>query len=473
MNLLPIKQYSRQVLSIALPAIAGLSSHIIVAIVDTAMVGRLENAKYSLAAMGIGVLATWAVTSFFSSLSTGTHVLVARREGEGDYLACRRILNTSLILSFFIGIIFGTIIFFGASSFTYLISADPLVENLSGEYISIRFLALPFFLMIVAYRGFFFGIGHTKIFMISGIILNVVNIFLNWVFIYGNLGAPKLGLTGAALASAIATVVDFFFYLYVTFLHYYRKKYKLARHIEPKPARHVELKKAGGKAGGNVGLLNIDFKAMTQIIRISLPVSFQNIFILVGFLSFIAMIGLIGTLEQAATQTVISSIFISLLPCFGFGIAAQTLVGNNLGLKKYDIARKLGIETIKLVTIFTFIIAFIFIVFPEVVLRIITTDETIVQTAVYPLRIAGLAQIFYGAAIVLANILQTAGLTLYVMLSEVVTNWIIFIPLVYLIGVILNFGFVATWLSLPIYIISYLILLLVKFIPGKWVSKKV
>ncbi|MBU2471878.1 MAG: MATE family efflux transporter, partial [Bacteroidetes bacterium] len=108
MNLLPIKYYSRQVLSIALPAIAGLSSHIIVAIVDTAMVGRLENAKYSLAAMGIGVLATWAVTSFFSSLSTGTHVLVARREGEGDYLACRRILNTSLILSFFIGIIFGT-----------------------------------------------------------------------------------------------------------------------------------------------------------------------------------------------------------------------------------------------------------------------------------------------------------------------------------------------------------------------------
>lgn len=449
MNLLTIKFYSRQVLCIALPAIAGLSSHIIVAIVDTAMVGRLENAKYSLAAMGIGVLATWAVTSFFSSLSTGTHVLVARREGEGDSLACRRILNTSLILSFFIGVIFGTIIFFGASSFTYLISADPVVEKLSGEYISIRFLALPFFLMIVSYRGFFFGIGHTKIFMISGIILNVVNIFLNWVFIYGNLGAPKLGLTGAALASAIATVVDFFFYLYVTFLHYYRKKYK------------------------NVGFLNLDFKAMTQIIRISLPVSFQNIFILVGFLSFIAIIGLIGTLEQAATQTVISSIFISLLPCFGFGIAAQTLVGNNLGLEKYDIARKLGIETIKLVTIFTFIIAFIFIVFPEVVLRIITTDETIVQTAVYPLRIAGLSQIFYGAAIVLANILQTAGLTLYVMLSEVVTNWIIFIPLVYLFGVILDFGFIATWLSLPIYIISYLILLLVKFIPGKWVSKKV
>ncbi|MBM4174694.1 MAG: MATE family efflux transporter [Ignavibacteria bacterium] len=449
MTILLIKNYSRQVLSIALPAIAGLSSHIIVAIVDTAMVGRLENAKYSLAAMGIGVLATWAVTSFFSSLSTGTHVLVARREGEGDFLECRKILNTSLILSFLIGVVFGTIIFFGASSFTFLISADPIVEKLSGEYISIRFLSLPFFLMIVSYRGFFFGIGHTKIFMISGIILNIVNIFFNWVFIYGNLGAPKLGLTGAALASAIATVVDFFFYLYVTFLHYYRKKYK------------------------NPGSFNFDLKAMTQIIKLSLPVSFQNIFILVGFLSFIAIIGLIGTLEQAATQTVISSIFISLLPCFGFGIAAQTLVGNKLGLKEFENAKKLGNETLKLVTIFTLFIAFIFIVFPEFILRIITTDETIVQAAITPLRIAGFAQIFYGAAIVLANIIQTAGLTLYVMLSEVITNWIIFIPLVYLFGVVFDFGFVATWFSLPIYIISYLLLLLIKYASGKWMLKKV
>ncbi len=449
MTFLLIKNYSRQVLSIALPAITGLSSHIIVSIVDTAMVGRLENAKYSLAAMGIGVLATWAVTSFFSSLSTGTHILVARREGEGNYVACRKILNTSLLLSFVIGIIFGAIIFFGASSFTFLIAADQIVERLSGEYISIRFLSLPFFLMIVSYRGFFFGIGHTKIFMISGIILNVVNIFFNWVFIYGNLGAPKLGLTGAALASALATVVDFFFYLYVTFLHYYRKKYK------------------------NLGFFNLDLKTMTQIVRLSLPVSFQNIFILVGFLSFIAIIGLIGTLEQAATQTVISSIFISLLPCFGFGIAAQTLVGNKLGLKEIENAKKLGNETLKLVTIFTLFIAFVFIVFPEFILRIITTDETIVQTAVMPLRIAGFAQIFYGAAIVLANIIQTAGLTIYVMLSEVITNWIIFIPLVYLFGVVMDFGFIATWLSLPIYIICYMLLLLIKYISGKWILKKV
>jgi putative MATE family efflux protein len=211
MSILPEKYFANKILEIALPALAGLSSHILISIVDTAMVGRLENAKENLAAMGLGVLATWAIVSFFSSFSTGTHILVAKKEGENDYSSCKKILNVSLILGFLTGSVFGLIIFFIAPHFSYLIAKDPVVEKLTSDYISFRFLGLPFFLMIVAFRGFFFGIGHTKIFMISGIILNVVNIFLNWILIFGNLGAPKLGLKGAALASSISTVVDFLF----------------------------------------------------------------------------------------------------------------------------------------------------------------------------------------------------------------------------------------------------------------------
>jgi len=83
MNLLPINSYYKKILNVAMPAIAGLSTQMVVSLVDTAMVGRLEEATYALAAMGIGVLATWALVSFFSSLATGTHVIVARRYGQG------------------------------------------------------------------------------------------------------------------------------------------------------------------------------------------------------------------------------------------------------------------------------------------------------------------------------------------------------------------------------------------------------
>ncbi len=444
MSFIPEKNYSQKILSIVLPAVVGLSSHILISIVDTAMVGRLENAEYNLAAMGLGVLTTWAIVSFFSSFSTGTHILVAREEGKGNYANCKKILQTSLIFGFLIGSFFGFMIYLIAPHFSYLVAKDPNVEKLTGEYISFRFLGLPFFLMIVSYRGFFFGIGHTKIFMISGLILNIVNIILNWVLIFGNLGFPKLGLKGAALASSISTVVDFLFYLYVTFLRYYRKKY------------HTEK------------LMSFRMNIMKSIIKLSLPVSFQNIFILVGFLIFLAIIGFIGTVYQAATQVVISIIFIALLPCFAFGIAAQTLVGNYLGQKQYSLAEKYAVETLKLITIFSFFLAIIYILLPELLLILITTDKTIIQTAKPALKIAGISQIFYGIAIVLAYILQTAGLTFFVMKSEVLTNWLILLPLSYLFSVVLKLGFVATWISLPVYIFVYALLLLTKFLKNDW-----
>jgi len=447
MKLLPRKYFTDKILEIALPALAGLSSQIIVSFVDTAMVGRLENAKENLAAMGLGVLATWAIVSFFSSFSTGTHILVANKEGQGDYSSCKKILNISLILGFITGLIFGSLIFFVSPHFSYLIAKDPTVEKLTSDYIRFRFLGLPFFLMIVAFRGFFFGIGHTKIFMISGIILNVVNIFLNWILIFGNLGAPKLGLKGAALASSISTVVDAFFYFYVTFLPYYRKKYRTQK------------------------FFSFDKEIIKSIIKLSLPVSFQNIFILIGFLIFIALIGFYGTLYQAATQAVISMVFLSLLPCFAFGIAAQTLVGNSLGNGKIKLAEIFGKESIKLLTIFTYTLALAYIFIPEIILHIITTDQAIIRTASPILKIAGISQIFYGIAIVLAYSLQATGESFFVMKAEVMTNWLIFLPLAYLSTVIFRFPFVITWLSLPIYIFIYAMILYYEFSNGNWKRK--
>jgi Na+-driven multidrug efflux pump len=155
----------KHILKMALPAIAGLSSQMIVSLVDTAMVGRLDEAKYALAAMGLGVMATWALISFFSSLATGTHVLVARKYGANNYEGCGNVLNTSLIFSFSIGTIIGVIGVASAFYIAQFFAADRIVGNYAGQYLYYRFMGIPFFLLTVSYRGFFFGIGKTKIFM--------------------------------------------------------------------------------------------------------------------------------------------------------------------------------------------------------------------------------------------------------------------------------------------------------------------
>lgn len=428
----------------ALPAIAGLSTQMIVSLVDTAMVGRLDDATYFLAAMGIGVFATWAIVSLFSSLATGTHVLIARRFGSKDYGACGHVLNTSLILSLFIGTFIGSIVVLFSNDIANFFAVDPKVGYYAGDFLYYRFMGIPFFLITVSYRGFFFGIGKTKIFMYSGVLINLLNIVFNYFFIYGGFGMKGMGLAGAGLGSTLATICDALFYISVSYLPSYRKKYNYFK--------------------------NFSFTKgiASSIIKISLPVSLQNIFILVGFLSFIAITGLIGTAQQAASNVVFSSLLISLMPCFGFGIAVQTLVGNSLGKGDSKKAKHYGYETSKLATIYTLMVGTVFVLAPRVVLTIITNDQSIIETAVPALRIAGFGQIFYAIGVVLANGLQAVGQTFYVMMAEVIANWFVFVPIAYFLGVYLKFGLIGAWFALPFYVLLYALVIFLKFQFGNW-----
>jgi putative MATE family efflux protein len=443
------KKYSRDILHIATPAIAGLSSQMVVSIVNTAMVGRLEHTDVQLAAMGLGFLGTWAITSLFSSLSTGTHVLVARRHGEGNHIGVGEVLNNSLLICFILGVIFGTLGYLFSYHIIDFFSKDSAVTEAGAAYMRYQFLGLPFFLLIVSYRGFFFGIGHTKIFMISAILVNVFNILFNYLFIFGAFGFPKMELAGAGVGSSISMVLGWLFFLLVTFIGHYRKQYKYYSHFK------------------------ISKDVILQIVKISVPVSLQNILILLGFLVFVAITGIIGTVEQAASNVVINALFISLMPCFGFGIAAQTLVGQSLGKNDSQLAHAYGYETAKLGTIFTILIGILFVVFPDVVLYIITTKQEVITASRPVLQIAGVAQIFYGGGIIFANALQAGGATVYVMFVEVITHWIIFLPLTYLFGVKLGFGLKGAWLALPVYIVAYTTMNFLKFRSSSWIKVKI
>lgn len=449
MNLLPDRALTRTVLRISSPAVAGLSSQMVVSIAETAMVGRLPDTEIVLAALGLGLLATWAITSFFSSLATGTHVLVARRTGEQDYRGAGEVLNSSLFLSCLLGIVIGALGY--RFSFTMLdfFASDSLVAAAGTEYMQWRFVGLIFFLVAVSYRGFFNGIGQTKVFMISAIIINLSNIILNYLLIFGIWGFPEMGLTGAGVSSAISNAIGCVFFVSVTFLPDYRRTYRYFH---------------GLGVRGNI---------MKSVIRISTPVSLQNIMILLGFLVFVAITGLIGTPEQAASQVVISALFMSFLPCFGFGIGAQTLVGQSLGVGDHALAKRYGTEAARLATYFTIVLGAIFILFPDIVIVLITTNPEVTAIARPILQVAGAAQIFYAAGIVLAHALQAAGATVYVMMIEVITHWIVFLPVCYLVGVVFGGGLLGAWLALPLYIVSYTGLIYAKYRKGSWLLIRV
>jgi Na+-driven multidrug efflux pump len=207
---------------------------------------------------------------------------------------------------------------------------------------------------------------------------------------------------------------------------------------------------------------------MRQIVKISLPVSFQNILILLGFLVFVAITGIIGTEQQAASQVVITALFMSFLPCFGFGTGAQTLVGQALGRGDVQLARRAGYEAAKLATYFTLVLGVFFVFLPDWVIILITTDPTVTAVARPVLRVAGVAQIIYASGIVLAHALQAAGATVYVMFIEVLTHWIVFLPISYVLGVTFKGGLLGAWSALPVYIVSYTVFIMLKYRKGDW-----
>lgn len=444
MNLLPDKTLSRDVLRISTPAVAGLSSQMVVSVSETAMVGRLQNTEVVLAALGLGLLATWAITSFFSSMATGTHVLAARRTGERDFQGAGEVLNNSLVLSLAVGGLCGTLGYLFSYHMLDFFASDPRVAAAGTEYMQWRFVGLAFFLIVVSYRGFFNGIGHTKVFMISAIIINLSNIVLNYLLIFGVLGFPQMGLAGAGCASAISNLIGCVFFIGATFLPSYRKTYRYYHALH---------------ARGTV---------MAQVVKISAPVSLQNILILLGFLVFVAITGTLGTREQASSQVVISALFMSFLPCFGFGIGAQTLVGQSLGNGNPVLAKRYGMEAARMATYFTMLLGLVFMVVPDSVIVLITNDAHVADTARPILRLAGGAQVFYAGGIVLANALQAAGATLYVMVIEVITHWMIFLPASYVFGVVFGGGLMGAWLALPLYIISYTALMYRKYKGDSW-----
>jgi len=122
--------------------------------------------------------------------------------------------------------------------------------------------------------------------------------------------------------------------------------------------------------------------------------------------------------------------------------------------------------------VYTVFIGAFFLILPQLVLLLTTTDRNVIDTAIPALRVAAVGQIFYAIGVVLANGLQAVGKTMYVMLAEVLVNWFIFVPLAYFMGVYLEFGLIGAWWALPFYVIIFALLIYAKFMRGDWTKYK-
>jgi len=442
MSFLIDPERTRTVLKLAGPVMGGMVSVTLLSVVDTAMVGRLGPA--ALAASGLGGQMFWLVMGSLGALSIGTQAIAARRVGEGRNEAAGQVIDNAGVIAVVVGAVMTAVGLALTPILFPLMIHDPEVAKLGVGYLEARFMgALPFMVMW-GYRGFYNGISRTVLPMRVAIMVNAVNIFLNWVMIYGNLGFPRWGVFGAGVASSIAITTGAIAMVSTAYYGGYRTQYDLFR----KGNGSLEIKKA--------------------IMKLAIPTAMQNALAMTGFAVFLALIGLIGTEQQAVSNVVFTIMSISFLPGVSFGIAASTLISQKLGEGLPKIAASMGWEAAKLSAYLMGTLGIIFMLFPTDLMRIFTNDTSLIKIGVVPLQIMGAVQAFDGIGMTMSSALQGAGMNRWVMIAEVCISWGMFIPLTYGIGIMTTWGIVGAWCAVGIYLVLFAAVCSLKFAGGSW-----
>ena len=207
----------RHIFRLSLPIIGGMVSQNLLNIVDTAMVGTLGDT--ALAAVSLAGFASFMSAAFLMGMSAGVQATAARWLGAGRTHEVAIPLNGGLILVLLLGIPASIALFMLAPSLFSLLSQDEQLTALGTPYFQVRLISIVGIGMNFAFRGYWSAVNRASIFMRTVVFTHLSNIFLNWVLIFGHLGAPPLGTLGAAIGTTLAIFLGTLLYFSLAWRH--------------------------------------------------------------------------------------------------------------------------------------------------------------------------------------------------------------------------------------------------------------
>ena len=406
-----------RILGLALPIIGGMVSQNLLNIVDTAMVGFLGNA--ALAAVGLGGFVVFMCQALILGISTGVQTTAARRKGEGRPERAAAALNTALVLVLLVAPILSVVLIQLAEPVFPLLNSDVAVIERGVPYVEWRLGAIVFVGMNFAFRGYWNALDLSRIYMQTLIIMHTCNIILNYVLIFGHFGAPALGVTGAGMASAISMGIGTLVYFYLGF-----------RHV----AKGCFLRCMATRA------------ETISLIKVSVPAGLQQLFFAAGLVAMFWIIGRIGTPELAAANVLITVLLFAILPGLALGIACATLVGQALGKREPDDAYQWTFDVAKLTVILLTVLGLPMLLVPDLVSSIFIHEDATRELARWPMRLMGLTLPIEAVGFAFMHGMLGAGDARRVMLVSVTTQWLLFLPLAFVIGPVLGYGLIGVWL---------------------------
>jgi MATE family multidrug resistance protein len=413
---------------------------------DTVMVGRLGTAQ--LGAVGLGGNIIWTFFAFFNGLISSANTFISQDYGAKRYEHIGKMMWHYIYLSVISYLILLAIVPLSDRVFQ-LISPSDEVKKYAGIYARIRLYSGIGVFTSFSFAGFFRGIGNTKTPMRISLFANGLNVLVNYLLIFGKFGFPRMGVTGAALATCLSSIMSACLYIIFALSSKYNSLYNTR------------------------AFYRVEFLQISRIVKIGLPMGVQFFLDSGSFSVFGALIARMGDAPLAASNAAMSLMSTSFMPLVGISIATTTLVGQFIGAKELKHARKSGYTAIKIGVIYAALVACNFFIFPEYLISIVSKDPQVINLGAKILMLAGIFQLSDAFGICSNGALRGAGDTKFTMIVGLSYAWFLFIPLAYLFGHILKGGVVGAWIGATIYIIIYGITVLIRFCGNKWESIKI
>ncbi|KAF0152538.1 MAG: multidrug resistance protein MATE family [Ignavibacteria bacterium] len=424
MNLVIIKEHIKETVKLAVPISFGQLGHVMMGVVDSVMVGKVGTVPLAAAALVNGLF--FLVLVLGIGVSMAATPLISMAKGAQKFENCGKTLNHSLIVNFLFSVLL-TIITYSVSFLIPFLNQPKEVVAEAIPYLQILAGSLIPFMIFQSYRQFLEGLSIPIPPMVIALTANLINAFLNWIFIFGHFGIAALGLFGAGIATT-ATRWIMAIGLLVFVMNYEKvKKYLPKFSFSP-----------------------IDKNLIKKLVSIGLPSGFQY-FLEVAAFSFAAvMIGWIGSKNLAAHQVAINMASITYMIILGISAAGTIRVGGFVGENDWAKVRYAGFTALGFAVSVMFSFGIIFILFNHSLPLFYIEDKEVIAIASQLLIVAALFQIFDGMQASGIGILRGLADVKVPLVISLLSYWIIGIPVGALLGFYFNLGAVGVWIGLLI-----------------------
>ena len=381
------------------------------------MIGHLgDNA---LAGVGFANFLFFVGFSMMLGVGAAIQTMTARRLGENIHSLCGVPLNAGLIILVCYAIPITVVMVGFSTTILGLFSSDPEVVHLAVSYFKWRIIGLLAIGIAISFRGFWNGIKKPNTYAIILIGTHILNIVLNWVLIFGHLGAPAMGVKGAAIGSTVSLYCGAVAYIVYTIY-----KQSSLQVLTKLPQCDV-------------------FKAL---IRVGWPSGLDQLLFSLHLMGLFWIFGQIGTEAAAVAHVVIVCVLLLYLPGVGLGLASLSLVSEALGKGTPKDAKQWAWDVIRLGIPVIICVGGILFCFSRPILGQFFNTPSTLEMAIFPLRLDLLTLWMTCLGTIIIESLIGAGDTRLVMIIKVVSRWVFLIPGAYVIGVHFGYGINAVWM---------------------------